>query len=169
MRIKFLVTMKLKRYFLIILALVGMFSFAGCSQSISAGPSPTPDPCSGENLKIEVEKVTQLTRSFNDVATLASNTPREKLNTPISELQRIRRDAEDQRVPTCLDTLKRTQVAHMNAVIQTLIAFVGGADKESINRGITLSRQLNNQYLVEVARLLGVTLAPMPTQPPFLP
>jgi len=161
--------MKLKRYFLIILAQVVLFSFVGCGQGISTEPSPTPDPCSGENLKIEVEKVTQLTRSFNDAAALASNTPREKLNASISELQRMRRDAEDQRVPACLDTLKKTQVEHMNAVIQTLIAFVGGADQESISRGVTISRQLQNQYLAEVARLLDVPLAPMPTQLPFLP
>ena len=161
--------MKLKRYLLIIFTLVGSCSLASCGQDILVEPSPTPDPCLGENLKIEVEKVTQLTRSFNDVAALASNTPREKLNTSISELQRIRRDAEDQRVPACLETLKKTQVAHMNAVIQTLIAFVGGADQESISHGIILSRQLHNQYLAEVARLLDVPLAPMPTQLPFLP
>ena len=115
-----------------------------------------------------MEKVTQLTRSFDEVPVLASNTPRENLNTPISELQRIRRDAEDQKIPACLETLKILQVSYMNAVIQTLIGFIGGADQGSINQGITQSRQLHNQYLAELASLLGVPLAPLPTQAPFL-
>ena len=161
--------MKLKRTLLILLALVSSFSFTGCGQSTPLTPSSTPDPCAGENLKIEVGKVTQLTRSFDAVSTLASNTPREELNTPISELQRIRRDAEDQKVPVCFETLKNLQIAYMNAVIQTLIAFIGGANQQSISQGVNLSRQLHNQYLVELARILGVTLAPQPTQAPFIP
>lgn len=161
--------MKSGNYFLIVLALVGVFIITSCGQSTPPEPSFTPDPCLGENLKVEVAKVTQLTRSFDEVSVLASNTPRESLNTHISELQRIRRDAEDQKVLACLETLKNLQIAYMNAVIQTLITFIGSADQQSINQGITLSRQLHNQYLVELARILGVTLAPLPTQAPFLP
>jgi hypothetical protein len=62
----------------------------------------------------------------------------------------------------------------MNTVINTLIAFVGGADQTTLNEGITRARQEHDQYTIELARLLGITLpptaiAPAETQPPTTP
>ena len=153
----------------IVLALAGLLLFTSCGQGTPAGPSPTPDPCSEDNLPLEVEKVNELMRAFDDAAILAAKTPRDELNIPVSELQRIRRNAEDQKVPVCLDTLKKKQVAYMNTVIQTLIALVGGADQETVNQGAVLSRQQRNEYIAELARVLGVTIAPVPSPAPFLP
>ena len=153
---------------LVTLALVGVLVFTGCGESTPIVPSPTPDPCSGENLPIMVEKVNALTRSFTEIATLAADTPQDKLKDPISALQSIRRDAEDQGVPACLATLKKAQLAHMKAVIQTLVAFVGGANQETVSQGVAVSRQLYNEYLVELTRLLGITISAS-TPVPFVP
>ena len=104
-------------------------------------------------------------QEFDDAAVIAASARREELTKPIAELQRIRRNAEDMPTPACLKTLKETQLAHMNVVIETLMAFMDKADQESIDQGIVLARQLHNQYLVEMAKLLGVTVAPLNNTP----
>jgi len=97
-------------------------------------------------------------REFDDAAFLASNTPRAQLPEVISNMQDIRRAAEDQVVPSCLANLKQLQVAHMDTTINTLIAFLGGADQTALSQGTELARQQHNQYALEYARLLGLTV-----------
>jgi hypothetical protein len=127
----------------------------------------TPDPCLGSNLNASVKPINDLQREFNDASELSANLPREQLQPSITEMQRIRRAAEDQTVPDCLAVLKAHQLAHMNAVIDTLIAFVGGADTERLNQGMAQARTEYDQYTFEMARLLGVTLVPATeTAPP---
>src|SRR4029453_8088372 len=86
----------------------------------------------------------------------------------ISNMQRIRRAAEDLEVPACLTMLKTHQLNYMNGMIQTLLSFVGGADQTTINKGLTTARQEHEQYSLEVVRLLGITLEPEMTIPPGL-
>jgi hypothetical protein len=170
-----------KDILLIIFALVLLGVLTGCgtpaaptSTSTSAPPPPvatetlsvpptmtsTPDPCGPEQIQAEVQKVHRHMREFDDASTLASSTPREQLNDSIANLQRIRREAEDEAVPPCLTNLQKYQVDHMNSVISTLIAFLGGADKQALEPGITLAKQQHDQYTLEFARLLGLTVEP---------
>jgi hypothetical protein len=132
-----------------------------------ASVTTTPDPCSSENIKAEVEKVHKFMREFDDASLLAASTPRDQVRSAIADLQRIRRDAEDQEVPSCLRDLKTYQIAHMNTVINTLVAFMGGTvDQDTMNQGIALARQQHDKYTLELARLLGVTVVaatPKPT------
>jgi hypothetical protein len=133
-------------------------------------PTVTPDPCAPENLQAEVIKVNKLMREFDDYAELASNTVQGQLIQVIPEMQRILRDAEDQPAPACLVELKRLQIAHMNVVVQTLMAFMGNADAQQVSAGIGQAQQLHNEYDVEMARLLGVTLvAPSTVTPLSIP
>jgi hypothetical protein len=125
----------------------------------------------GENLSAEIGKVNKLMREFDDYALLASNTPKAQLIQIIPDLQRILRDAEDQTVPACLNDLKKFQIADMSIVVQTLISFMNIADTdaagiERINLGIAQSRKLHEQYDIEMARLLGITLAAPPASTP---
>jgi hypothetical protein len=99
-------------------------------------------------------------REFDDASVLASNMPREQLSGSIADLQRIRREAEDEPVPACLTNLKTFQVQHMNSVINTLVAFVGGSDQKSLEQGIAVARQQHDQYTLELARVLGLTVVP---------
>jgi len=130
-------------------------------------PTATPDPCAPENLPAEVEKVHKLMREFDDASLLASNTPIEQLNPSIADLQRIRRGAEDQPVPSCLTSLKQYQLAHMNTVINTMLYMLGyqgnDSDKEVLNQGIALARQQHDQYILELANVLGLTVVAAPT------
>jgi hypothetical protein len=132
-------------------------------------PTATPDPCSRENTTIEIRAVHRLMREFDDAAALSASTARDQLKPTIADLQRIRRDAEDINVPGCLQTFKNLQLAYMNTFIQTLLTFMGGADQGTVNQNIGISRQLHEQYMIEMARLQGETIptpsTPNPTSP----
>jgi hypothetical protein len=167
---------KMKRIFLLLILTMMMLS-AACSTPASATPAavdvatvaPTLDLCSAENLPDEVAKVNKLMREFDDYSALASNTPQAQLINLIPEMQRILRDAEDVEVPACLQTLKKLELAHMNLVIQILMAFLNSAnaqvDAQAINAGIGQARELHAKYDIELARLLGITLVAPATVP----
>ena len=125
----------------------------------------TADLCAPENLQMSVQDIHRFTREFDDASTVAASRPREQLADSIANLQRIRRDAEDQPTPACLATLKTYQVSHMNSVINTLVAFMGGADQQSVDQGIALARQQHDQYTIELARVLGITMVPAESGP----
>lgn len=132
--------------------------------------TPTADLCSSENLAAEVAKVNKLMREFDDYSALASNTPQSQLVQVIPDMQRVLRDAEDQSVPACLINLKKLQIAHMSVVVQTLMAFLNTSDTagvEKINAAISQARNLDGQYDLEMARLLGITLIVPPTLTPL--
>ena len=139
--------------------------------SSTLAPTSTSDPCSLPQLETEVQEVHRHMREFDDASILASNMPREQLSTSIADLQRIRREAEDEEIPGCLTDLKAIQVQHMNSVINTLIAFMGGTDQQTLDQGISLARQQHDQYTLELARVLGLTvvaatLPPAPSETP---
>ena len=123
-------------------------------------PSSTPDPCAPEQIEAEVQKVHGHMREFDDASILASNLPLQELSAPIANLQRIRREAEDEQIPSCLTNLKKYQIAHMNTVIGTLVAFLGGADQQTLEQSIATAREQHDQYTLELARLLGLTVVP---------
>jgi len=123
-------------------------------------PSSTPDPCSSEKIEAEVQKVHGHMREFDDASILASNLPLQELSGPIADLQRIRRAAEDEQIPSCLTNLKKYEIAHMNTVIGTLVAFLGGADMNTLEKSISMAREQHDQYTLELARLLGLTVVP---------
>ena len=172
--------MKLQLSFVIILLLISLVLFA-CSKKTDPTPTKTfttaptiapvstttststPDPCAPENISSEAEKVHKLMREFDDAALLASNTPLDQLNPTIANLQRIRRDVEDLRVPICLTTLKQYQLAHMNTVINAMLGFLSRADSESLNQAIALACQQHDQYTLELVNLLGLTVVAEPT------
>ena len=124
------------------------------------------DPCSSKSLPTTVQGLNDLMREFDDASQLASSTPAQQLPDVISNLQRIRRDAEDSQIPACLGDLKTHQLNHMNLMIQTLIAFVGGASQEELNAGLEHARKEHDLYSLEIVRLLGITLAPITATPP---
>lgn len=104
-------------------------------------------------------------REFDDASLLAANTTKDQLLPAISNLQRIRREAQDLTVPSCLANLYKLELQHMDTVITTLISFMGGADQANLNKGIDLARQQHNAYTLELSRLLGLTMV-APTAAP---
>ena len=118
----------------------------------------TPDLCAPESIQAEVNKVHRLMREFDDASKLTYSIPRDQLSSSIADLQRIRREAEDELVPACLGNLRSYQIQHMNLVIDTLLAFLrGSSDLAVLNQGVALAGQQHDQYVLELARLLGLT------------
>lgn len=166
-------TMKIKPVILLVFAALLFVTSCGPAEQTGADTSMvpsatltfTPDLCSPENIKTEVEKVHRLMREFDDASLLAANMPREQLHDSIAGLQQIRRKAEDEKVPICLAKLKQSQLTHMNTVITTLVSFMGNGDQETITQGIQTARQQHDEYYLEMARLLGVTVVPATIMP----
>ena len=70
-----------------------------------------------------------------------------------ANMQRIRRAAEAH------------QLAHMNIIIDPVIAFVGVVDTGTLDKGIAEAREVHDLYTLEITRLLGITLAPVTNVP----
>lgn len=152
---------------LISMLFVGLL-ITGCggykpAQTATPFLSPTPDLCSSTNLSSTAAKVNNLMRQFDDYAQLASNTPQTPLVQVIPLMQALRRDAEDQPIPPCLRNLIGLQLLNMNTTIQTLLAFQSNAKADTLNAGIAQARQTHDQYTIELARLLGLTVVAPPS------
>jgi hypothetical protein len=167
------------RFLLLILISLGTFlPTAACSTGIPASlvstiappGTATPDPCSPENLQETVKPINGLMRQFDDYAALASNVVQSQLVQVLPPMQSIRRAAQDEVVPACLDDLKGFQLAYMDATIQTLLAFQKpNPNASALSKGIQMARDSHDQYTIELARLLGVTLIPPAATPAALP
>ena len=129
----------------------------------------TPDLCSASNLPNTVKPVNDLMRQFDDYAALASSTPQSQLVQEIPPLQTIRRAAENQAVPPCLKQLKVDQLSYMDTLIQTLLAFNANASSDVLKGGSAQAQQYHNQYVIELAHLLGMTVVVPPSITPGTP
>ncbi len=166
---------RIRLFFPVVLLLVSLL-LASCSNQVATPTatatitftptlSPTPDPCSQANIGNSVNDVNKIMQEFDDSSLLAQNTPIAQMLPAIADLQRIRREAMNQSVPSCLVTLKTLQLNHMNTVIDTLLAFVKGANTATINQGIAQARQYHDQYTIEMAHLLGIPVMTATLQP----
>lgn len=160
--------MKVSRSISVILVVTGAV-LAGCaspSTPLAPSPSAKPDPCAPENIKNTAGAVNSIMQQFDDESALASNVPRSQLATRIAALQSIRRDAQNQSTPGCVAQLKQLQLTHMNTVIDTMLGFMSRGDQGAVAQGIQAGREQHDQYVVELARLLGITaiaVTPRPT------
>jgi len=142
-----------KKWMLVLVLLSALM--AGCSGSPFGGPTPTPDPCSPSEINKYLDAIRDVSRRFGDAHTLASNTPRMSLPPVISDLQAIRRDAEDLEVPDCAVKAKQALVAYMNAVIDAFTAFLGQEPDSAVSAAFDEASELLAKYLEEMSRLGG--------------
>jgi hypothetical protein len=143
-----------------------------CGPFLPTAPPPTAtlDPCNLVNLPSESGKVNALMRQFDDYSTLAFGTPQSQLLQIIPQMQDVRRAAEDQGVPACLNDLKQLQLVHMQVTLDTLMAFQANrTNAEALNAGIEEARKYHDQYTIELGRLLGVTVVVPPSSTPGAP
>jgi hypothetical protein len=141
-------------------------------------PTFTPDPCSPENIKVQVERVHLLMREFDDTSLLIQTTLLQASTVSlVQDLQRIKRSAEDQDVPSCLADLKKYELAFMNSMLETFttaLAFLNAygpngdqAALDSLTQPLVAQALLHlQQYGNEYARLQGFTPVPISTLPP---
>jgi hypothetical protein len=140
----------------------------------TTGDSTTADPCVSPQIEAEAQKVHRHMREFDDASNLAAALPQAQLGDSIATMQRIRREADDEPVPTCLTALKNYEIQHMNAAIETFLTILRLRDAQSIDcanaannaeqqvlcRNFALASQYRDQYLLELTRVLGITVAP---------
>ncbi|MBM3138592.1 MAG: hypothetical protein FJZ98_10450, partial [Chloroflexi bacterium] len=93
--------------------------------------TPTPDPCSEENIVAEVEDLQALVNSFQDGMNIANNTDVNLLIHPILRLQEVQEEIRRISVPTCLIDLKETSIQYSISVINYLLIFMNTQDPES--------------------------------------
>lgn len=136
-------------------------------------PTATLNACASENVPAQVDRLHAITREFDDTFGLAQSLRLEQAIPLVSEMQRIKRTAEDLEVPPCLVKLKEYQLLYMNTGIQvfTTVYSVTSAnpniDQNTLN---SVTAPLLEQvlgaaklYLDEQAKLLGWTPIPIPT------
>jgi hypothetical protein len=139
----------------------------------AATPSATPDLCTQAQLPETVKIVNGYVHQFDNYATLAfqlrtvPNNPNPALVSPLAQLPQliasmksIRTALQQQLVPPCLTDLKHYALQYMDTVVLASTTYQTTGSLESLSAGINLARQYNDQYANELARLLGVTLAP---------
>lgn len=141
----------------------------------TALPTFTPDPCAPENIQAQVARVHLLMREFDDTSLLAQTTLLQTSTVGlVQDLQRIKRIAEDQVVPSCLADLKQYELVYMNSMIElftTALAFLNAygpnGDQNALDSltGPLVQKALHNlqQYGNEYARLQGFTPMPLNT------
>ena len=123
--------------------------------------SPTPEPCSQENIIEEMEYVQDLVNEFQDIAYVANFTPQTELVNPIMQLQNTRRKLQKLEVPDCLENVKNASLNYMNTTINYLAYFMGGETKENVDAGIQNSQVLWKVVLNEFSNALSTAgLAP---------
>jgi hypothetical protein len=150
----------------VILLVTGTILTACANQVITPAPPARAvlDPCAPENIQGTTAAINDLMRQFDDESALASNVPRSQLAARIVALQSIRRQAQDHDVPACMLQLKQLQLKHMNSVIETMLAFLSRGDQAAVAQGIMAGRELHDEYVMELARLLGQTAEVAPPQ-----
>jgi len=124
-----------------IIIILGILLLSACSAPTPVIPTvtpeptlaltPTPDPCSKENILVEAEKLQMAVNEFREVADLANSTDVNFLFIPVLRLQEIRYDAINTKVPACLDTFKASTVAYTASVINYMIIFMNVQDPKS--------------------------------------
>lgn len=137
------------------------------AQPAVPSPSATEDLCAPNTIVTQVKKVHDLIRQFDDGLFVANLTPQAQLSNIVMQLQGVRRQAENLEVPGCVSTLQSTAVQYMNSVIVYLAHFMGGGTADRIGSEIQASQSLRIAYETEMARLIGATYVPPPTQAPL--
>src|SRR5687768_15649215 len=79
-------------------------------------PAPTPEPCNVQAAAF-LEAAQDIFEEWDDAFELANSTPRMSLPAVISELQEIRRNADDLEVPPCAAATKALMIEMMEAAI----------------------------------------------------
>jgi hypothetical protein len=118
--------------------------FSACSVLSPAEPTstpvpppvltPTPDPCSKENILAEAEKIQMYVNEFREVTELASITSVSVVVIPVIRLQEIRYEIINTKVPQCLDSFKSSTITYTASVINSMMAFMSVKDPNNIQK-----------------------------------
>lgn len=152
----------MKRTVLVFAIIIASVLINGCSSlSMIGGPTPTPDKCSPQAVGEYYDAINHVGRRFSDALDLADTTPRMNLPSVISDLQAIRRDAEDLDVPPCAEKAKQALVSFMDKSIDGFLAFLGQKPDAVVNAAFDEASKAMDNYLTELLTLEGM-ITPTP-------
>ena len=162
--------------FVLVLGMNGALLLAACAgpapaQSTTTAPqtfhTADSDVCATVNLPATVRPLNEIIREFDDYSELASNIVQSEVVKVIPPMQALRRSAEDAAAPPCLLDLKRYALSYMDATLRTLMTFQQpNPNPSAVGTGIVSARSYHDLYVLELAKLLGVTVAPTSVSPP---
>ena len=127
--------------------------------------TPTPNPCSPENVLLDIDDIQSMIFEFQDIAYIANFTSQVQLIDPILKLQEVRRETQQLDLPTCESSLQNAIIDYMNAVIDYLAIFMAGGDTASVQSGISNSDLLWQIVLFEYNKLgkaIGIEAESLP-------
>src|SRR5579871_1408916 len=109
---------------------------AACAPAPTASPTPTSGPalCTSADGKTVSDQLAQFATEWDDALKLAASTSRIALASPVSQLQRIRRDVQAQTWPDCATKAKELLVASMSATVDGYLAFMA-QQPENVSTG----------------------------------
>lgn len=99
-------------------------------------------------------------REWDDALALALQTPRASLATPISNLQRIRRDTEDVQAPECATNARAYLTVYMDEEIKMLLAFSSNSTDGSVDAAKNRANVSREAYTAELIKLASEPVAP---------
>jgi len=82
-------------------------------------------PCGTSKVNKAIDDMSTVAEEFDDAFAVANSTARMSLSGPISEMQNVKRNADDIVVPVCLENAKQLLVGGMQTSIDGFIAFLG--------------------------------------------
>lgn len=127
-------------------------------------PAPTTPPsCKTSDGREVVDTMQQYARAWDDAVAVAGSTPRIGLAQPIAELQRIRREVQQQQWPVCARRAQQLLVEAMSAYIDGMVGFMGQRSGYEVD--LARGGDILYQYRSEVASMTGgPTPIPRPTE-----
>lgn len=115
-------------------------------------PTPAPPPCRLDDGQLAADRMRGLLEEWRDTTRLAGATSRIALSGPVTQLQRIRRDAQAMRWPTCAEQARRHLLQMMDDTIDGLLAFMSNQEADS-ERKIRAAGDQTNSLIAELGKM----------------
>jgi hypothetical protein len=100
-------------------------------------------PCGVARVKAAVATMQHLGAEWDDANKLAGTTGRGSLSGPISNLQKIARDANDLNLPGCMDAAKAAMTAYMEDTVDGYILFMSQMSSDSATTDAQVNQKFN--------------------------
>jgi len=94
-----------------------------------------------------MEKVEPFVDKWDDTMAVAESTSRMSLAPQIENLQEIRRETEDLKIPDCANEAHEALIAYMDQTIDAFIAFLGQEDDDKVNRLFSLAQDSMRDWI----------------------
>jgi hypothetical protein len=117
-------------------------------------PVPTPPPpCRLDDGQPVFDRMQVFMDEWRDTVRVAGATSRIALSTPVSQLQRLRRDAQSIRWPLCAEQAKRHLVQMMDDTIEGFLTFMSNGGDAATERQFRAASEQMDALSTELATM----------------